>query len=301
MNALGNNVITMFGMRADKDTAPSAWVRMWARSNSLKANFEKAKDEALTGSRISEAGFVSAISISGEINENLNKSSLELLKASGFDKTEDVEKYTYSLGETMNKWADFIKFHNDTKLKEFYEKCRVNSVSFDIQNKAFIGINWNIEGIETRRSLASSFTEAPSGFIKAERVKSLDTAITIAGSDKSGIVKNMSITLNNNLDADNYGFGSKNRTDIDVSDVASIEFSATLSFDNSEYDAYRTALENDSTISIEVVMGEITVKLNQVSLSDVSAPVSGRGKIELSISGTAHSGALAPMIIEVSK
>ena len=298
--ALGNNVISLFGIRADKDAAPVSWVRMWAKSMGMKANFEKVEDEALTGSRISEAGFIGSIAFSGEVSENFNKSSLALLECAGFDKTDDTanNKYIYEFSNSINGWCDFIKFHSDTKLKEFYEKCRVNSIAIDIANRAFIGINWNIEGLEGRRSLNSTLTENPVGFVKAERVKSLDTQIKINGSDKSAVVRSMTININNNLETDDYRFGSKNRNSLEAGDSASIEFSATLSFDNTEYDTYLTALETDAVINLEVVLSDSVIKLNQVSLSDVSAPVSGRGKIELSINGTAHAGVLAPVIIE---
>ncbi len=298
--ALGNNVISLFGLRADKATAPTSWVRMWAKSMGIKANFEKVEDEALTGSRVSEAGFVGAISFTGEISENFNKSSLALLECAGFDKTDDIvnTKYIYEFSNQIVGWCDFIKFHTDIKLKEFYEKCRINSISIDIANRAFIGINWGVEGIEGRRSLSSTLTEVYTGFVKVERVKSLNTTIKINAGDKSAIVRNMTININNNLETDDYSFGSKFRNSLEAGDSAGIDFSATLSFDNSEYDTYLTVLETDAVITLEILLGDITVRLNQVSLSDVSAPVSGRGKIELSISGTAHTGDLAPVVIE---
>lgn len=297
--SLGNNVIAMFGKRPAKETAPDTWVRMWARSFSLKPNYEKAKDEALTGSRIDEAGFISGVAYTGEISETLNKSSLALLEAGGFTKTTDATKATYKLANEVTNWFDFIKFHNDNKLKETFEKCRINSIKFDIVNKAFIGITWGIEGLTGIRALNSSLTEAPTGYVLAERIKSLDTNIKINGVSKSATIKSMGLSISNNLDGDNYGFGSIYRQDIDVSDAASIELDTTFVFSVSEYDAQLLNLENNTVIPVEVNLGAITLKLAAVSLSDVSAPVSGKGKIELSIKGTVHNnGATEAVIIE---
>lgn len=297
MSALGNNVIAMFGKRPAKETAPTNWVRMWARSFSLKANFEKAKDEALTGSRVDEAGFISAIAYTGEIGETLNKSSLALLEAGGFNKTKDTTKVTYKLANDVSGWFDFIKFHTDNKLKEKFEKCRINSINFDIVNKAFIGITWGIEGLEGSRILNSTLTENPTGYVLGERIKSLDTNIKINGVNKSAIIKSMTLAINNNLDADNYGFGSLYRQDIDVSDAVSIELDATFSFDVSEYDSQLSVLENNTTIPVEINLGTINIKLGALSLSDVSAPASSKGKIELSIKGTVHNNGLVEAVI----
>lgn len=299
MSALGNNVIAMFGKRPAKETAPSDWVRMWARSFSLKANYEKAKDESLTGSRIDEPGFIAGVAYTGEISETLNKSSLALLEAGGFDKIEDATKITYTLSKEVSNWFDFVKFHTDNKLKEKFEKCRINSITFDIVNKAFIGVTWGIEGLEGLRTLNSSLTENPTGYVLSERIKSLDTVIKINGVNKSAIIKSMTLAINNNLDADNYGFGSIYRQDIDVSDVLTIELDATFSFDVTEYDGQLANLENNSVVPIEITLGTIVVKLAALSLSDVSAPASSKGKIELSIKGTCHNnGATEAIIIE---
>jgi len=109
----------------------------------------------------------------------------------------------------------------------------------------------------------------------------------------------MGLSINNNLDGDNYGFGSIYRQDIDISDVVSIEFDMTLNFDVTEYDAQLALLEANTRIPIEVNLGAITLKLAACSLGDVSAPVSGKGKIELSLSGTVHNnGATEAVIIE---
>ena len=295
--ALGNNVIIMCGKRASKEVAPVAWTRMWARNFSLKPNYEKAKDEALTGSRVDEAGFISGVAYSGEISENLNKSSLALLEAGGFTRTADAIKVTYKLANDVLNWFDFVKFHNDNKLKETFEKCRINSIKFDIVNKAFIGITWGIEGLTGIRTLNSTLTENPTGYVLGERIKSLDTNIKINGVSKSATIKSMGLSISNNLDGDNYGFGSIYRQDVDVSDAASIELDATFVFSVSEYDAQLANLENNTVIPVEVNLGAITLKLASVSLSDVSAPVSGKGKIELSIKGTVHNNGVTEAVI----
>ena len=296
---LGNNVIAMFGKRASKEVAPATWVRMWARNFTLKPNYEKAKGEALTGSRVDEPGFISGVAYTGEISETLNKSSLALLEASGFTRTADATKVTYKLANDVTNWFDFIKFHSDNKLKEKFEKCRINSINFDIVNKAFIGITWGIEGLSGSRTLNSTLTENPTGYVLAERIKSLDTTIKFNGVSKSATIKSMGLSINNNLDGDNYGFGSIHRQDIDVSDSVGIEVDATFVFDVSEYDAQLVNLENDTSVPIEIALGAIIVKLAAVNLSDVSAPVSGKGKIELSIKGTVHNnGATEAVIIE---
>ena len=298
--ALGNNIIALMGVRASKEVAPAAWVRMWARSFALKGKFEKVEDEALTGSRVAEPGFIGSVAYTGEIAETLNRSSLKLLEVAGFTASIDATKKYYKLENDVTGWADFIKYHTDTKLKEFYEKARINSINLEIANRSFIGITWGIEALEGRRTLnVANLTEVPTGYVASEKVKSLDTVIKVNGTDKSAAVKSMGVTINNNLDTENYGFGSKFRKDLDVNDSCSIEFEATITYDNanSEYDTYMTALENNTSIVLEVVLGGVTLKLANCSLKDVSAPVSSKGKIELSISGTCHNSGVTEAVI----
>lgn len=303
--ALGNNIIVLVGIRPAKETAPANWIRMWARSFSLKSTFNKVEDEALSGSRVSEAGFIGSATYTGEVGETLNKSSLAILAVAGFNATSDATKNYYKLASAVTGWADFIKYHTDTKLKEYFEKSRINSIKFDIANRAFLGITWGVESLTGRRTLnVASLTEVPTGYVSSERVKSLDTIIKVNGTDKSGTIQSMGITINNNLDTENFGFGSKYRQDLDVKDSCSIEYEAKLIYDsaNSEYDTYMTAWENNTSISLEVTLGSIVINLANCMLKEVSAPVSNKGKIELSISGTCHnSGVTEAVIIETTK
>lgn len=282
--ATGRNSQTLIGQQTDKATKATDFTKLLVTSNSMLASVETMESEALTGNRFSIAEVVSKINGEGNTPVELTKEELKLLLPyAGFNP--DGTELIFTAGNTIDEWATVIKDFVDEGYYEEFIGCKINTFDINIVKGGFITaeVGWlSLEDNHSTTAFAGTVTELVD---RNTILKAFGTTLTLGGTDITALVDEFSLSINNNLDADDRGINDIYRRDLQAQG-SEITYSITAKFDKTQLDTLKNNLKDGTTSSIVVSLSEgIDIDLHRISISDVTDSIDGPDKVTVSFNG----------------
>lgn len=299
--AVGRNTKHLIGVRADKATDAVTFFKYFAKSNSMGEKFDSKESEALTGKRFASDEMMVAVAIDGDMPLEYTKESLARL-LSIFGTTDTVSgvtnyKHTFKIAQSVEKWVDIVKVTaglgtGGTAFSfERFNKCKANTLTFEIVKKAYITGTAGFVGTEQITAQTDFKTGIPVGVTVTDIVDTklvcFDSSIVLEG-NIDAIINSVKINLNNALDGDDYGLNSKFRRDI-TAQKGEITLDVECDFDVTQYNALKAKIKantytTDCTISVGT---DIKFLFPKLKLSDISSPITGGDKITMTFKAKA--------------
>jgi len=305
MSAVGRNSVTAIAEQTSKSAGADTLQKLRATSNSMEQTVDTAQSEALLGKRFTDDQFTTGMSADGSIDAEVDtdttiglilKHAIGAEDSAPLDINTDATFYrhifTPSQDVDLAGWLTVMKILLGTdNYWEKYVDCRINQFNLDITSQSVVTIGLDLLGISSSDGSGSA-TETIDDESQT-KLFAWEAGISWGGSDIKAIVDDASISHNNNIDDADYGLAIERRT-LDPQD-GDHTVEMTLQFSATEYDGLKDDLVAGNSIAANLTLGSTNADADPVlkfdypalKLQTVSAPVSGAGKITVSITATA--------------
>lgn len=298
----GRNSITGIGEQSAKGTIATEYTKLRVTSNSVERSITTGQSEALTGNRFTDDQFVTGHAVGGSIDAELAKSTIPIILKHAIGPEEGAPtdlgsgtgpyEHVFKPSATIDDWLSILKEFTDAAYYEEFQDCKINQMSFSLTSQSVITYTLDLLGISgstTQGSFSGTINENA-----GEKLFAWDASVNMLASDVTADVDEYSFTHNNNLDDGDYGL-SQERRSLDVQD-GEHTFNLTMQFDAAQYTDMQAGMVEGNIISdLQVDIGLasdestpfMSVVYPKVKLSQVSAPVSGGGKVTVDVQGRA--------------
>ncbi|AZR72532.1 hypothetical protein BBF96_03520 [Anoxybacter fermentans] len=288
MAALGRNSVTAIGEQTAKGTEATTLTELLATSNNLETTVNYIKSEALTGKRFAEESYIAAFAVSGSIGAEVDDNLFGLILKHALGSVSTVANqdgtytHTFKPGLTLSGWLTFIKMLKDEGYYEKFVDCRISQLSLNLTSQAILTCNLDILGITGSQIDGTAITTANTG----NRLFAWDTTVTLDGADATALVDEFSFQHNNGIKEDDYGLSQYRRTlDAENSEHT---FNMTLQFDKTTYLNLKNKLASGAILPLGISVGStLQITYPKAKLTEVSAPITGGGKILVNLAGEA--------------
>ncbi len=258
------NIEVLAALQTAKGTEKTdTMAKLSATDYSVIPSVDKKVSEALGSGRWVRDGFVSKISVAGDVPVELTMDQLEILLAgAGFEGKVDGTDYVMTSGESINKYLTIGVNDLDSDMFEYSKDCQVSSLAVNVQLEAFIKGTANIIGMDhiTENTKFSGTATA----VRNESLICLGSKITEKTNDITSQIESLDLTIDNKLE----GKGALNSVyykSIKQSDRGTVTLGLTFNeFNKTSYmDAQDLLLAN----------GEFKVETEFAELQDPSKKV----------------------------
>ena len=258
------NIEVLAALQTAKGTEKTdTMAKLSATDYSVIPSVDKKVSEALGSGRWVRDGFVSKISVAGDVPVELTMDQLEILLAgAGFEGKVVGTDYVMTSGESINKYLTIGVNDLDSDMFEYSKDCQVSSLAVNVQLEAFIKGTANIIGMDhiTENTKFSGTATA----VRNESLICLGSKITEKTNDITSQIESLDLTIDNKLE----GKGALNSVyykSIKQSDRGTVTLGLTFNeFNKASYmDAQDLLLAN----------GEFKVETEFAELQDPSKKV----------------------------
>ena len=258
------NIEVLAALQTAKGTEKTdTMAKLSATDYSVIPSVDKKVSEAVGSGRWVRDGFVSKISVAGDVPVELTMDQLEILLAgAGFEGKVVGTDYVMTSGESINKYLTIGVNDLDSDMFEYSKDCQVSSLAVNVQLEAFINGTANIIGMDhiTENTKFSGTATA----VRNESLICLGSKITEKTNDITSQIESLDLTIDNKLE----GKGALNSVyykSIKQSDRGTVTLGLTFNeFNKTSYmDAQDLLLAN----------GEFKVETEFAELQDPSKKV----------------------------
>ena len=258
------NIEVLAALQTAKGTEKTdTMAKLSATDYSVIPSVDKKVSEAVGSGRWVRDGFVSKISVAGDVPVELTMDQLEILLAgAGFEGKVVGTDYVMTSGESINKYLTIGVNDLDSDMFEYSKDCQVSSLAVNVQLEAFIKGTANIIGMDhiTENTKFSGTATA----VRNESLICLGSKITEKTNDITSQIESLDLTIDNKLE----GKGALNSVyykSIKQSDRGTVTLGLTFNeFNKTSYmDAQDLLLAN----------GEFKVETEFAELQDPSKKV----------------------------
>ncbi|MGL5315889.1 MAG: phage tail tube protein [Peptostreptococcaceae bacterium] len=244
------NISIALGEQSAKGVRATTFKQIYATDFSITPDVSVAQSNALTGSRFFQgASFVSRINIAGDIPfEATPETLMFLIKNAGFKLVGD--KYVAS--DKCDKWLSVLCDYVGEEAHEIIKDVKINSLTISLATESFVTGTINIVGCDSE-----FLTTAFSGTVEKptdEQLICLNSAVSFGAEDRSALLSDATITINNNLE------GASAINNIYNTDIRESNADATLDvtynrFDKTIYKAGFDSVLQAQSVSAKIVLG----------------------------------------------
>lgn len=158
----GAKVVTAYAEQTDKDVVPvTGWQVLPVISNGLTSSYEMTNSEMLKGGRIASAGMVTAGTVEGDIEVELQYGTYDkLLAAAFFSDWLAGTPDTLKIGDAKKLFA-VTKDFQDININHLFTGCLVNTLSIEISTDNLIKVTFGLMGMGYQYSKTVSFAKTP--------------------------------------------------------------------------------------------------------------------------------------------
>ena len=195
------NVEVLVGLQAARGTAETNdMFKVSATDYGIASSTDKTISEALGSGRWVRDGFLSKVSVEGDVPVELNMEQMELaLHAAGFTGVLDgVNDWKMTPDDTLNKYLTVGVNDLDNNMFEYAKDCLLSSITISATLEAFITGNLNFIGMDytTENTKYANTTQV----LDLESLICLGATIKEAGTDMTSKVESVEMTIDNKLE-----------------------------------------------------------------------------------------------------
>jgi len=217
--------------------------------------------------------------------------------------SDSIYDHVFKVSNTLDTWGTGLIDYTDETMYKEYRGIKGDSLSFSAQQKSYISASMSAMGLEGTRVDGSSVPTDYSTInnITEERLLSFDTSVAVNSGDITGVVDDIELNLNNNLDGDDYAINSRIRRDL-IATASDADVTITTQFNKVDYLNYKSQLEEGTDISLDYNLAPyLDIELPKVMLTEVAAPADTQDKITISMSGNVYNDTAqgSPMIFHI--
>ena len=261
-----------------------AMAKLSATDYSVIPSVDKKVSEALGSGRWVRDGFVSKVSVAGDVPVELTMDQLEiLLTGAGFEGKVDGTDYVMTSGASIDKYLTIGVNDLDSDMFEYSKDCQISSLALNVQLEAFIKGTANIIGMDhiTENTKFAGTTTA----VRNESLICLGSKITEKANDITSQIESLDLTIDNKLE----GKGALNSVyykSIKQSDRGSVTLGLTFNeFNKASYLDAQDLLLANGEFKVETEFAEMQDPTKKVVFEFPKCKISKNERTDLAGAG----------------
>ena len=260
------NIEVLAALQTAKGTAKTdTMAKLSATDYGVLPSVDKKVSEALGSGRWVRDGFVSKISVAGDVPVELTMDQLEILLAgAGFEGKVTGTDYVMTSGASIDKYLTIGVNDLDSDMFEYSKDCQISSLALNVQLEAFIKGTANIIGMD-------HITE--------------NTKITEKTNDITSQIESLDLTIDNKLE----GKGALNSVyykSIKQSDRGSVTLGLTFNeFNKASYMDAQDLLLANGEFKVETEFAELQDPTKKVVFEFPKCKISKNERTDLAGAG----------------
>ena len=279
------NIEVLAALQTAKGTAKTdTMAKLSATDYGVLPSVDKKVSEALGSGRWVRDGFVSKISVAGDVPVELTMDQLEILLAgAGFEGKVTGTDYVMTSGVSIDKYLTIGVNDLDSDMFEYSKDCQISSLALNVQLEAFIKGTANIIGMDhiTENTKFSGTATA----VRDESLICLGSKITEKTNDITSQIESLDLTIDNKLE----GKGALNSVyykSIKQSDRGSVTLGLTFNeFNKASYMDAQDLLLANGEFKVETEFAELQDPTKKVVFEFPKCKISKNERTDLAGAG----------------